>query len=233
MTSTFSTNKAPLASEPSLSTFPVPPPLPVKHWSQTCHDTILSSNDPQRSLQLSLAGGAENGRFIYLNESVSILRSKPLLTIVKGSKIDADELVLEIDRQSIAGCTLADVELLVERFSSAGKQIQLKTIKSGMFVCLLKWTSDSAGGNERSFHSIWTQPNCISRRKGEIVRAHARLRRMRKEINKDSQAARRADAQGTDLVCFLVEEKTAITLAVTDRSVFVLMTDSRISLLDR
>ena len=160
MTSTFSTNKARLSSDPPISTSPVPPPLPVKHWSQTCHDTILSSNDAQRSLQLSLAGGAENGQFIYLNESVSILKSKPLLTISKGSKIDVDELVLEIDRQSIAGCTLADVELLVERFSSAGKQIQLKTIKSGMcvsLICLLKsmkLMSDSARGNERSFHSI-------------------------------------------------------------------------------
>jgi hypothetical protein len=110
-----------------------------KHWSQVCHETVLTSSDAQHSIELSLAGGAENGQFIYLNESISILKSKPYLTIVKGSKIDIDEIVLEIEQHAVAGCTLADVELLLERFSSNGKQIVMKTVKSGRTSCFRLW----------------------------------------------------------------------------------------------
>jgi hypothetical protein len=129
MSSTFNTNRHHFQFDSSVST---PPPLPVKHWSQTCHDTILSSDHTQYSLQLPLAGGAENGRFVYVNESVSILKTKAFVNIIKGSKIDSEEIILELDHHPIAGCTLADVEQLVERCSANGKHMQLKTVKSGM-----------------------------------------------------------------------------------------------------
>jgi C-terminal processing protease CtpA/Prc len=108
-------------------------PPPIKHWSQTCHETILSSNDNNHSIRLNLAGGADNGQFVYLNESISLLKNnQTLFTIIKGGKIDFDEIILEIDQHKIAGCTLADVHILIETLSINGKQIKLKTVKSGL-----------------------------------------------------------------------------------------------------
>jgi hypothetical protein len=106
---------------------------PIKHWSQTCHETILSSNDNNHSMKLNLAGGADNGQFVYLNESISLLKNNQTsFTIIKGGKIDFDEIILEIDQHKIAGCTLEDVHILIETLSMNGKQIKLKTVKSGI-----------------------------------------------------------------------------------------------------
>ncbi|CAF2317474.1 unnamed protein product [Rotaria sp. Silwood2] len=107
-------------------------PPPIKHWYQTCHETILSSNGNNQSIQFNLSGGADNGQFIYFNESISLLKSNQTsFIIVKGGKIDLDEIILEIDQHKVAGCTLADVKLLIETLSINGKQIKLKTVKSG------------------------------------------------------------------------------------------------------
>lgn len=115
-------------------------PPPVQHWSQTCHDTVLSSTNNHQPIQLNLAGGADGGLFVYLNESISLLKNHPsLLTIVKGGKIDLNEILLEIDQHKIAGCTLADVQILIQTLSINGKQIKLKTVKSGVYrsrVCV-------------------------------------------------------------------------------------------------
>jgi hypothetical protein len=135
MTSTFNTTKSRLS--PTHLTLTTPPPLPLKHWSQTSHETILLSNDKNYSIQLPLAGGADNGEFIYLNESISILKNKTSTNIVKGGKIDIDEILLEIDQHQIAGCTLADVQFIIETLSTNGKEIKLKTVKNGMYVYLL------------------------------------------------------------------------------------------------
>lgn len=106
---------------------------PIKHWSQTCHETILSSNDKNHPIQLNLQGGADNGQFVYLNESISLLKNnQTTFTIVKGGKIDLEEILLEIDQRKVAGCTLADVHALIETLSLNGKQLKLKTVKSGM-----------------------------------------------------------------------------------------------------
>jgi hypothetical protein len=130
MTSTFNTTKHRFSpTQLALTSLPT---LPIKHWLQTCHDTLLSSNDPNHSIPLPLAGGADNGQFIYLNESISLLKNKAFINIIKGSKIDRDEIILEIEQHQIAGCTLADVQLVVETLSTNGKQIKLKTVKSGM-----------------------------------------------------------------------------------------------------
>jgi len=108
-------------------------PPPIKHWSQTCHETILSSNDNNHPIQLNLSGGADNGQFVYLNESISLLKNtQTSFIILKGGKIDYDEIILEIDQHKIAGCTLADVQALIETLSINGKQIKLKTVKSGI-----------------------------------------------------------------------------------------------------
>ena len=132
MSSTFSATKSRILSNPTtLTSSNTTTIVPIKHWSQACHETVLSSNDQHHSLQLSLAGGAENGEFVYLNESVSILKNKPFLTIIKGSKIDCEEILLDIDQHSVAGCTLTDVERLIEQRSANGRSIQLQTVKSG------------------------------------------------------------------------------------------------------
>jgi len=135
MTSTFNTTKSRLS--PNNLTSSPPPPLPVKHWSQTCHETILLSNDNNHLIQLPLAGGADNGQFIYFNESISILKNKTSTNIIKGGKIDVDEIILEIDQHQIAGCTLADVQVLIQTLSTNGKQIKLKTVKTGMYRCMV------------------------------------------------------------------------------------------------
>ena len=107
----------------------------IKHWSQTCHETILSSTDHNHSIQLNLSGGADNGQFIYFNESISLLKNnQTLFNIIKGGKIDFDEILIEIDQHQIAGCTLADVHILIETLSINGKQIKLKTVKSGIYM---------------------------------------------------------------------------------------------------
>jgi hypothetical protein len=116
-------------------------PPPIKHWSQTCHETILSSNDNHHSIQLNLSGGADNGQFVYLNESISLLKNNQTsFTIIKGGKIDFDEIILEIDQHKIAGCTLADVHILIETLSMNGKQIKLKTVKSGIVVSFTSYS---------------------------------------------------------------------------------------------
>ncbi|UJR23490.1 hypothetical protein I4U23_026488 [Adineta vaga] len=130
MTSTFHSTKTRLS--PSQFTLSSVPPLPTKHWSQTCHETILFSNDCQYSFPLLLEGGAENGQFVYLKESVSLLKNKSSMKIIKGGKIDAEEILLTIDRHQIAGYTLFDVQQLIETLSTNGKQIKLKTVKSGL-----------------------------------------------------------------------------------------------------
>ncbi|CAF0809334.1 unnamed protein product [Rotaria sp. Silwood1] len=108
-------------------------PPPIKHWCQTCHETILSSNGNNQSIQLNLSGGADNGQFVYFNEPISLLKNNQTsFIILKGGKIDLEEIILEIDQHKVAGCTLADVKLLVETLSINGKQIKLKTVKSGL-----------------------------------------------------------------------------------------------------
>ncbi len=131
MTSTFHTKKTRLS--PTHLTL-TSPPLPIKHWSQTCHETILLSNDNNHSIQLPLAGGSDNGEFIYFNESISLLKNRTSTNIIKGGKIDLNEILLEIDQHHTAGYTLIDVQLLIETLSTNGRQIKLKTVKSGMSV---------------------------------------------------------------------------------------------------
>ena len=107
-------------------------PPPLKHWSLTCHETVLSSHDPHQSVHLNLSGGADNGQFVYFNQSISLLKNnKSSVNILKGSKIDLDEIIVEIEQHKIAGCTLADVQLLIESLSSNGKQLKLQTVKAG------------------------------------------------------------------------------------------------------
>jgi hypothetical protein len=137
MTSTFNTTKSRLSPTTHLLSTISSPPLPLKHWSQTCHDTILLSNDIFYAIQLPLAGGADNGQFVYFNEPISILKNKLSTNIIKGGKIDIDEIILEIDQHQIAGCTLADVQLLIGTLSANGKQIKLKTVKTGMYIWLI------------------------------------------------------------------------------------------------
>jgi len=132
MTSTFNTTKS--RQSPVHLALTSPPPLSIKHWSETSHETVLLSNDHNRSIQLPLAGGADNGQFIYLNDSISILKNKTSTNIIKGGKIDLGEIILEIDQHRIAGCTLTDVQLLTETLSTNGKQIKLKTVKTGMYM---------------------------------------------------------------------------------------------------
>ena len=87
MTTTFNTPKTRLS--PTTTTHGIVTSslsLPLKHWSQTCHETILISNDPNQPIELSLGGGAENGEFIYLNESISILKNKTPTNVIKGGK---------------------------------------------------------------------------------------------------------------------------------------------------
>jgi hypothetical protein len=132
MTSTFNTTKSRLS--PTHVTL-TSPPLPTKHWSQTLHETILLSNHNNQTIQLPLAGGADNGQFVYLYESISLLKNKSSASIVKGGKVDSEEIIIEIDQHRIAGCTLADAHLLIETLSTNGKQIKLKTVKTGMDIC--------------------------------------------------------------------------------------------------
>lgn len=89
------------------------------------------SNDPTELIQLPLAGGAENGEFIYFNEPISFLKNQTSTNLIKGGKIETNEIVLEFDHQRIAGCTLNDIRTLTETLSNSGKQIQLKTVKNG------------------------------------------------------------------------------------------------------
>ncbi|CAF4044194.1 unnamed protein product [Rotaria magnacalcarata] len=113
-------------------------PPPIKHWYQTCHETILASNGNNHSIQLNLAGGADNGQFVYFNELISLLKNNQTsFIILKGGKIDIDEIILEIDQHKVAGCTLADVKLVIETLSINGKQIKLQTVKSGIMFLLI------------------------------------------------------------------------------------------------
>ncbi|CAF0822711.1 unnamed protein product [Adineta steineri] len=130
MTSTFNITKARVS--PSHLTSTSLSSLPPKHWAHTCHETILLSNDKKYSIPLSLAGGAENGQFIYLNQSISLIKNKTSINIIKGGKIDSDEIILTIDQHQIAGYTLSDAQLLIETLSINGQQIKLKTVKSGL-----------------------------------------------------------------------------------------------------
>ncbi|CAF1410432.1 unnamed protein product [Didymodactylos carnosus] len=110
----------------------------IVHWSQTCHDTILccssSSNSSDDSfskcLILPLKGGSDNGQFVYFGDAI-LLNNKSNVKIVEGGKINQDEIIIKIDQHKIAGCTLQDVQTLIQTKSTNGQKIILKTCKTG------------------------------------------------------------------------------------------------------
>ncbi|CAF0906183.1 unnamed protein product, partial [Didymodactylos carnosus] len=108
----------------------------VKHWSQTCHDTILCSNNindesSTKSLLLTLNGGSDNGQFVYFGETI-LQNNKSNVKIIEGGKINQDEIIIKIDQHKVAGCTLKDVQTLIQTKSANGQKIKLKTCKTAI-----------------------------------------------------------------------------------------------------
>ena len=77
------------------------------------------------AFNLHLEGGAEYGEFIYIGD---ILQEKIKL---KKGKVHVDEIVLEIDREPVAGYTQSD---MIDFVKKAGDVVSLRTVKQGIFV---------------------------------------------------------------------------------------------------
>lgn len=99
-----------------------------KHWSQCVREIILCKNDG--SFNLKIDGGAENGEFVYIGG----LKEKRVK--YKKGKLHVDDILLEVNGNSVAGFTRPDFLTLINK---DGKDaVNLRVVKPGMF-CLYNW----------------------------------------------------------------------------------------------
>ncbi|XP_053377316.1 membrane-associated guanylate kinase, WW and PDZ domain-containing protein 2-like isoform X5 [Mercenaria mercenaria] len=94
------------------------------HWSLRVQETLVSAL-PDESLHVTLLGGADNGYFLYLDE---VEHDK--ITYHSG-KLEAGNIVLEIQGQRIAGYTLRDALIWLKQVSQNGAPVMIKSVRPG------------------------------------------------------------------------------------------------------
>jgi hypothetical protein len=105
-----------------------------KHWSQIVHESclIVTSVDLIEDILLTkLNGGSDNGQFIYLdssfNQNIFKYAGAPAST-----RLEPNEILLEIEKQKVSGFTLFDVLNLIKTLSSQNSQITFRSVRSGL-----------------------------------------------------------------------------------------------------
>lgn len=96
----------------------------IKHWSQRVNETIVSAG-PDGLLNLVIKGGADNGQFCYIGEV------KNDRINYHSGKLHADEIILEVQGQKVAGYTQRDLQAWVKQVSHNSAPVMFKTVKIG------------------------------------------------------------------------------------------------------
>ncbi|XP_051974424.1 membrane-associated guanylate kinase, WW and PDZ domain-containing protein 2-like [Xyrauchen texanus] len=89
------------------------------HWTNRVHEVVLSRS-PSGELGFELQGGAENGQFPVIGEMK-----------LDWSKLNQDELLLEVNDTPMAGLTIRDVWAVVRHCKDP---VRLKCVKQGGVV---------------------------------------------------------------------------------------------------
>ncbi|XP_078065625.1 membrane-associated guanylate kinase, WW and PDZ domain-containing protein 1b isoform X7 [Mustelus asterias] len=91
------------------------------HWSAKVHESVVCRSR-QGELNLTIAGGAENGEFCHLREA------QPGQVVYSAGELREGELLLEVDGVHVSGLPLYDVLGVVK---SCKGPIRLKTVRQG------------------------------------------------------------------------------------------------------
>ncbi|XP_060571370.1 membrane-associated guanylate kinase, WW and PDZ domain-containing protein 1-like [Ruditapes philippinarum] len=94
------------------------------HWSLHVQETLVSAL-PDEALHVTLLGGADNGYFLYLDD---VEHDK--ITYHSG-RLEAGNIVLEIQGQRIAGYTLRDALIWLKQVSQNGAPVMIKSVRPG------------------------------------------------------------------------------------------------------
>uniref|UniRef100_F7FSD9 PDZ domain-containing protein n=1 Tax=Ornithorhynchus anatinus TaxID=9258 RepID=F7FSD9_ORNAN len=92
------------------------------HWTSRVHESVIGRNQ-QGQLGFDLRGGAEHGQFPYLGE----VRTGQVV-YNSGTKLVAEELLLEVNETPVAGLTLRDVLAVIKHCKDP---IRLKCVRQG------------------------------------------------------------------------------------------------------
>ncbi|XP_028933341.1 membrane-associated guanylate kinase, WW and PDZ domain-containing protein 2 isoform X4 [Ornithorhynchus anatinus] len=95
------------------------------HWTSRVHESVIGRNQ-QGQLGFDLRGGAEHGQFPYLGE----VRTGQVV-YNSGTKLVAEELLLEVNETPVAGLTLRDVLAVIKHCKDP---IRLKCVRQGGIV---------------------------------------------------------------------------------------------------
>ena len=106
-----------------------PPGVPAKssrHWSQRIQETVVSFGS-EGLFHLSIRGGADIGQFPWIHD---IKHNK---VQYHSGRLYADDIVLEIQGQKVAGYTLRDTIDWLNQISRNGTPVMFKTVKTGKY----------------------------------------------------------------------------------------------------
>lgn len=101
-------------------------PRKGKHWSNSVREIVLCKNDG--SFNLKIDGGAENGEFIYIGG----IKEKKVK--YKKGKFHVDDIVLEVNGNSVAGFTRPDFLTLINK--DGRDAVNMRVVKPGSSICL-------------------------------------------------------------------------------------------------
>ena len=105
--------------------------LKRKHWSIRAHETLISRNK-EGHFCLNVEGGAEVGLIPYIGE----LRQDKIT--YRSGRLQAGELVLEVNHKRVPGMIKKDVIALIKRSSDP---VSLVTVKQSEYLPLTSVSS--------------------------------------------------------------------------------------------
>ena len=98
---------------------------PNQHWSNSVQEVLVSQSTADPSALL-LLGGSENGQFCWVGE-VDASR----LEYQDQSRLNAGDIVLEVQGHCIAGYTLTDGLEWISYVARNGNPVKFKTVAPG------------------------------------------------------------------------------------------------------
>ena len=104
------------------------------HWSHRVHESILIVTNLdliEDTLLTKLNGGSDNGQFIYLDSS---LNANLFKYYSNSSRLEPNEIILEIEKQKVSGYTLFDVLSLIKQLCKLSQTITFRTVNSALSV---------------------------------------------------------------------------------------------------
>ena len=98
--------------------------LLLEHWSNAVFDSFLTAN-ADGTLDVIIEGGSDNGEFPYFG-----------YVPPTDYNLSKGDVILEIQGQKIAGFTKRDVLSLLNQCLKNDCSVEIKAVKSGMFIKL-------------------------------------------------------------------------------------------------